>query len=252
MPGRRARGRLMGGRGRGKRSFKKKMIRRIDTLKHQAKSLLVWNEAPTTLSTKVLWDNPITGILQGDTRDQRERNSIWISGIRLRMTFRNSLKVPMYCHVALINPRDPFPDDGSDANALNPAGFFTALGTSSRSGYPAAHSAQQLTGMQWATLPINTDVHNIIWHTRFKLGIRFDAANQEFTTGAGAPNYRTLSRYIKIGKTVGYKNTAGNSCLQPMYLVVWCSTFEEPLANQTAGALIFQPHIVTYFKDPKK
>lgn len=252
MPGSRARSRLMRGRGRGKRSFKKSMIRRIDTSKQTAKSLLVYDQLPITLATKSLWDQPITGIVQGDTRDQRERNTVWLTGIRLRITFRNGLNIPLYVHCALVNPRDAFPDDGTQLNTWSNINFFSALGANNRIGYASSHATNPLTGLQWGTLPINTDTLNVIWHMRFKLGIKFNTADQGWTTGAGAPNYRTLSRYIKIGKKIAYKSSAGNTCLQPMYFIVWCSSFEEPAASQQTASLVFQPHIVTYFRDPKR
>jgi len=231
---------------RGKRGFKRRAIRRIDTPKQQSKSKLVTNGPPIVFPTKDIYVQPITGLIQGDTRDQRERNLVWFKGVRVRGTFRNILNSPMWVHMALVNPRDPF--NASGVNELSVGSFFTPLGATSRAGLDAGTA---LTGMEWGTLPINTDTHNVLWHTRFKLGIRFFEATQPFTTGSGAPNYRSISRYIKIGKKISYKNANGNTCDQPMYLIVWCSFYEEPGGTGTTNAMTHQQHITVYFSDPK-
>lgn len=231
---------------RAKRTFKKRAVRRMDAPKQQCKSKLVTNGPVIAFPTKDVYAQQVNGLVQGDTRDQRERNIVWFKGIRVRATFRNSTAAAMWVHMALINPRNPF--DPAGVNNLILDNFFTPIGAANRAGLNAGPA---LTGMEWGTLPINTDTHNVLWHTRFRLGIRFAVATQEFTTGAGAPNYRTLNRYIKVGKKISYKTSAGNTCETPLFLVVWCSYFEEPTGTGLSNAMFHQQHIVAYFSDPK-
>jgi len=246
MPGYSGRSRLMGGRGRGKRTFKKRAVRQMDTPHQNSKSKLVTNGGPIAFPTKDIYVQPLTGLIQGDTRDQRERNIVWFKGIRIRASFRNTLNAPLWCHMAIINPKDALDDAG--VNNFNGVNFFTPLGSTSRAGLDAGPT---LTGLEWGTLPINTETHNVLWHTRFKLGVRFETATQNFTTGAGTPNYRTLSRYIKIGKKLSYKNANGNTCTNPLYLAVWVSYYEEGAASGVSNAMVHQQHITVYFSDPK-
>jgi len=230
----------------GRRTFKKRMVRRMDTPLNTSKSKLITPGGLINFPSKDIYVQPITGLIQGDTRDQRERNVVWYKGLRLRCTFRNQRPYPLWVNVALINPRDAF--DASGFNVFSTGNFFTPLGATSRAGLDAGPS---LTGMEWGTLPINTMTHNVLWHTRFKLGIQFEQATQEFTTGSGAPNYRTLSRYIKIGKKISFKSSAGNTCEAPLYFAIWCSQFEEGVGDGQSNCMIHEHHLTAYFADPK-
>lgn len=212
------------------------------------KSSQIANTVPTTILTKTIANALITDINQGDTRNARERNVIYIKGLRIRMTFRNNNSLPKWVNVAVLNPKDPFPSSGGSANLFTTDKFFRILGQVDRS----PNDGSTMNGLQWGTTPINTDTNNVVWHTRFRLGPRFETTTQAFTTGTGAPAYRTLSRYLKIGKKIAYQTTAGNTCLAPLWLVIYCSSFEEDATAPEAGnAIIYQADLVTYFTDAK-
>lgn len=234
-------------RGRRARTFKKRMIRNIPRVQQSCKSTLIDDgTAVNPATTKTLYNKLISNISQGDLRDQRERDLCWISGFRIRMTFHNRTLIPQTVNVAIVSPKDPYPDENAPAlNTFNDGAFFTNLGVGSRTGLTAN---TLLNGIEWATLPISTDNHNIIWHTRFKLGVQ--STQENFSSGE-LKNYRYLGRYIKVGKRVAFKNTAGNSCEAPMYLLVWTSQFHEAAGAGVPQAMNWGSHITTYFRDPK-
>jgi len=229
---------------------KRKVLRGIPGPHADCKSTLIFSSAGTTnLSTKTINSVLLTNIVEGENRNNRERGVIHIKGFRLRMTFRNRDNQPLWVNVAIVNPKNAFPSNSlPDDNLLTVSKFFKVLGAPDRT--DGANNLQ--TGLEWGTLPIATDEMNVIWHARFKLGIKFNDAAQDFTTGAGGPNYRTLNRYMKCPKKISYNTSAGDSCDQPFYLIVYCSRFEEGAGSPIGNSLAYTQHIVTYFRDPNR
>lgn len=246
MPGTRGRGRLMGGRR--ARKFKSRQLRRIPRVSNTAKCKIVDNGGTVNpLSSRTLYNKLLTEIFQGDSKNQRERDLCWISGFRLRMTFHNRTLIPQTCNVAIVSPKDPFPDENIPTlNTFNAAEFFSNLGEPNRTGLNANNL---LNSLEWGQLPINTDKHAVIWHTRFKLGVQ--GTGENFSSGE-LKNYRYLSRYVKVGKKVAYVNSGGAACEAPMYLLVWTAPFNEQAGPVNVGVMNYTSHIVTYFGDPKK
>ena len=148
--------------------------------------------------------------------------------------------------MALVNVRSP--------EELSYSGFFKAPGGTGRyldwgsdTSFPDAHSV--LSGMEVNTLPINTDKYAVMWHWRKKLGAAVTSAG--YGSGTGSPTHITIERYIPIGRQLAYSGLTGNTCEQKMYLLVWCSTWTETIADNTANGIYKQFQIVTYFRDPK-
>lgn len=246
MPGVRARSNLMGGRR--ARKFKSRQLRRIQPVTSTCKSAIIDDGSTINpANSRTLYNKPITVIGQGDARNQRERDICWIKGFRLRMTFHNRTLIPQTCNVAIVCPKDPFPDENVPSlNTFNDAEFFSNLGVAARSGLFANNL---LNSLEWGQLPINTDKHSIIWHTRFKLGVQ--GTGENFSSGE-LKNYRYLSRYVKVGKKVAYVTSAALSCESPMYLLIWTAPFNEQAGPVTTACMNWTSHIVTYFGDPKK
>jgi len=249
MPIRYGRGRLMRGGGRGKRSFKRRMVRRIQTVTQTSKSTQTLNlENPILGPTKTVVASLVTNIAQGDARNQRERGVIFFKGVKIRMSFRNNDELPKWLNVALVQPKDPFPTDSVTQNLLNTNRFFKKDGLSTRfADYTTGDN-----GIEWGTDPINTDVHNVLWHMRKRLGPRFAQTTQPFTTGTGAPAYLTLSRYIKVGHKIAFATGNGDSSEQPIYLIWWAANLEEGVSPEIPDSYVYQGKVIAFFGDVKK
>jgi len=249
MPGYRGRSRFMGGRGRGKRSYKKKVMRNIEYPNATCKSTEVLaTPTPVALATKTLASQLITAISQGDDRDDRERGVVHLKGINIRFTFRNTDDVPKFCNIGLVNPKSPYPSTGSNLPFSN-TNFFAVRGRDQRLNVDMGASG--LTGLDYGTLPISTDTHNVIWHMRFRLGVRPQSAADPFTSGVGAANYRQLSRYIKIPRKLSWTDSSSTSCNAPIFLVWWVSNWEEGVGSPIATSMVYTCRVLTYFRDAK-
>jgi len=235
---------------RGKRGYKKRVVRHVDTVLHQSKCTLQENSGVETLPTKTIANLLITQIpIAGLQNAAREGLMIYLKGWRLRMTFRNNDENPKWVHCAIVNPKDPFPNVATQQNQWNGTNFFRTIGNPTRS----SDSGLLLNGLEWATNPINTDEYNVLWHMRFRLGPRFAQTTQPFTTGTGAPNYRTLNRFIKCGKKISYVDDRIDRCHQPFYFLTWATSLEEAVGEPAAGsAIVIQNNIVTYFSDARQ
>jgi len=235
-----------------KRGYKRKALRKVRTTQKGTKSRSVLDTIPTLLGTKTLATQCITAIPRGSggNDNEREQDDLYLSGIRLRATFRNNENIPLWFHVALINPIDAFPVDSVISNTpFSTEFFFGNVGGNTQQGITPATT---LRGIDFGTLPINAGRHNVIWHMRKMLGVRYASATQAFTTGAGIPNYTKLSRWIKINKKISYVNGTDVTCRQPMFLVWWCSQYEEADTTLVPNCMTYQIQAISYFRDTQR
>jgi len=177
--------------------------------------------------------------------DARSASRIMLKGFRIRATYVNNLVRPMHMNVAIVTPKD---------GQLNPidfnAGFFKRLGIGSLGNVDVGlnFDSTDLSDITMATLPMNSDRMNIIWHTRFKLGVINTTGG--FSSGE-LKNYRTLYRYIKINKVITFPSNTSNlpDPAENFYLICW----GVPITwVQTEGPIVgasdINQHVVMVFK----
>lgn len=154
----------------------------------------------------------------GTFYDTRLGPDIFLSGLRIRCFFQNKQLRPQTVHVAMIRPKEgQTPPNQEDFERA----FFKRMGVGS--GGPSLTGMdfdEPTTGIEYATLPLNTARWNVVWHTRFKLGVTSTTGG--YSSGE-LKNYRTLYRYIKINRHIHFPDKDNNypSNDQEIYLCVW-------------------------------
>lgn len=150
--------------------------------------------------------------------DTRSSNEIYLCGLRIRCFFQNRQLRPQTVHVAMVRPKQG--QSGSIQAEFENA-FFKRMGVGSAGQNLTGMDFQEpTTGVEYATLPLNTERFNVIWHTRFKLGVTSTTGG--YSSGE-LKNYRTLYRYIKINRHIHFPDSTNNfpSNDQQIYLVIW-------------------------------
>jgi len=192
------------------------------------------------LGTKELDDQDLTVISPTGGVDGRTNDTVRIRGYRIRFHFVNNLLSPLIVNVAMVVPRNTQSDFKER--------FFRQLGLSSSGSAERGldFDSSALSGISYATLPINTDEFGVIWHTRFKLGV--PSTSLGFSSGE-LKNYRSLYRYIPINRDLQYYDrNNGTTALEKIWMLVWCAGMFEVAGGATVpGALDYQCHHVAVF-----
>jgi len=195
-----------------------------------------------------LYAYKISDVAQGDSINQRERQAIDISGFKIRYLFKNTANdaatanaaptKPLLCNMAIVW------QDGRELNYLGASHFFRTTGVNRYT----AFNADTLSGWDKYTYPMNIDADAVLWHTRFKLG----AANTNGGFGAGSQNtWRTISRYIKIGRRAVFHGPEATSHEGSYWLLVWCNHFDQvPTDALQDNTFIILGETNMYFRDP--
>lgn len=237
---------------RAKPSFKSRALQVLNeqnnsTVKYHA----FFSTAQFQIPTKTLWYQELSQIPRQSTTvpnaiNRRERDIIHVCGARIRMTFRNEILTPLVVNVAIVIP--------NKVETLNTASlntqFFRSCGvvasdlTVDRNISFDDYTA--LSGIQYNTLPINTDRHSVVWHARFKLGVI--NTNGGFSSGE-LKNYRSISRYVRINKNLAYNAEASTTASERLLLLVWTSSIFEVNGNPVDNALEFQANNSLIFRD---
>lgn len=240
-----------------RKSFKRTALRRTANplrITPKAKRCTVYVQSTADLQPcNNLIPIRLTGITQGDGINERERQSITVSGFRLRFFFKNALnrsgeggasdpavgsEVPIKINMALI---------WQDQRTDNYAGAAVFFRTGANNQY-AAFGDGTLNGLDRATLPMNVDQDAVLWHTRFGLGVH--TTGQDYSAGS-INNYRSLSRYIKIKRRVEYFGAAPTQSEGNFFLLIWAEGMDFGASgSEVANGFRYVARIEMFFRDP--
>lgn len=184
-------------------------------------------------STRTLYQLDLTNIAKTTTNaiNERQRDMINVSGFRLRWTVNNRSSPPLHINFAMVAPK---------TDSLLSTDFFRAAGSERASDF-----SNGLNDLQFATLPINTDKHNILWHHRTTLSPETVGAVYNSETN----NFKTYSKYIKLKRQIRYDPARG-SADSPVYFLYWADQFNT-VSGTAAQTNSFQMsyHHITYFRE---
>lgn len=205
---------------------------------------------PTETATPTLNVGRCISIAAGSAAfyDNRIGPSILLKGLRVRCFFQNRQLRPQVCHVAIIRPKE----GQSPINQIDfETAFFKRMGLGSGGQTLTGIDFTELaTGIEYATMPINTQRWNIVWHTRFKLGVTSTTGG--YSSGE-LKNYRTLYRYININRMINFPDANNNYPAndEQMYLAIWACPLDYNAASEpvpTEDALKISTNVVCVFK----
>lgn len=183
----------------------------------------------------------LNGINKGTGINQRMRDTIVISGVKMDVAFQNLDKNRLMVNWAVVHPKQT----QTITNAQK--GFFRDY-TDSRSW--DANSATK-TGLSWSMANINTDDYVILKRGKFLLTPGTVDATTPGTWNS-KDSEKEMSHYLKLGRSFTYDTTSATPVIDdPLYFVTWCSWPSSPAGNNMGEGMRYKLKAVVYFRDPK-
>jgi len=166
----------------------------------------------------------------------RERDVIYVSGMKVNVHAFNTCGVDLYLNMAIITTKKTATNVGLD--------LFTSPGGTSRA---ANFTNVGLTPFERHTLPINSDEYQVHWHSRVLM------CNAAFPTNSNglAPKLFELFKYVAINRQIRFDGAAAES-ETGVYFVHWAGIAGEDAADpiiKTSNAYKLDYSILTYYRD---
>ena len=162
--------------------------------------------------------------------NKRSRDVIHHRGVKICMSFKNTLKVPIFINWAIVVPKS--------ANSIS---GFNILRSNGVDRDVTLNNA--LTFMDLNCLPINTDLYRVV--KKKKILIQPDS-NKSATASEGN-DFRMIEEYVKTNRKI-YFDGSSSTPLQNMHMVWWCDYYNSP-TGASATTMQVDWRIVSYFND---
>lgn len=194
------------------------------------------------LNTKVLNFSELTDIPQkGGTdnlqRTVRTRQTAFVKGFKVCLNAVNTTNVPLHWNVAVLAKRT------NDQQVIDNTDFFRSYNSENRA---ESFSSANLTGLDYACRPINSDRFIVLKHKRMLVA---PVSSSSFYNGGNSSNYRHLEFYTKLGRTLTWEARQDVDADQKVWLVMWCSVFASDAGATSVPGLTYYRRTITYFKD---
>lgn len=205
-----------------KTKARKPAYTRVPALPRSFQSLKHFQHTRNVTSRKLhaLYDDNLTDIAQGADLNDRERQQIFVRGIKLNVYTRiqypyvdvDNLGSTDICYLRCVVALNRYRDDdytvnGADGDESLFKGF-NQLSTTSFS----SHS----NGLNTLTLPINTRKWQVL--ADFKQPLNTVSGN------SAQPIATIIEKWIPVNKKLTYRNTAGNTGNNPIIVLWWYET----------------------------
>ena len=206
-----------------------------------AKTVVVQNTDLSPVDTKTLYWLNLVQVAHGPDLNERERNIINVSGVRIDLTWKNVQgDVPKYVNVAVVKDKESATDAGDKVN------FFKSYGnTRSRD------ADNSLSALEYHTTPINTDRYVVLRHKRFSLGTsNFGTTVSRYWTTSGK-NWTSVNKmWIPLKRQFQFDGDTGSTGTDKVWLVYWVTAHDEPkISSPRIGVVDVASKVVCYFRD---
>lgn len=198
----------------------------------------------TQFDTRTLGLIDLTTIQRGDGINERERDTLHLSGVKFCWELRNDTELPLYLNMAVVHIKGctPIEDIAKD--------FFRGAGNNTSNGRFLDFS-DELTSNEFRCLPLNTDKFVVLHHKRMRL-IPQDQSAERINDQSGR-NYRNVDWYTKINRTIQYDENGARTDNSNLYFMYWCDQYLQPGGTlPVTGALQTQRKFITYFHEPRR
>lgn len=183
----------------------------------------------------------LNGISPGTDINQRMRDTIVISGVKMDVAFQNLDKNRLMVNWAVVHPKQ------TQLITNSQKGFFRDY-TNQRSW--DANSTTK-TGLSWSMANINTDDYVILKRGKFLLTPGVVDTNTPGTWNS-KDSEKEMSHYLKLGRSFTYDTSDTTPVIDdPLYFVTWCSWPSSPAGNNLGEGMRYKLKAVVYFRDPK-
>lgn len=193
---------------------------------------------PVARDSRTLYQTEVTSIQSAGSFndiDARQRDQVYLNGVKLCISLQNTSAKPLHWNVAMImNRRDP---DGP----IITDDFFKGSGNNR-----GLNFGTLLNSNDFRARAINGDANVVLMHKRFTLS----PANSTVYEEGWRPSFMNFDHYVPIKRIITYDND-GNANNQ-IYLVYWMDEFNTAGGVLAQTAVLTQStRILTYFKEPK-
>lgn len=197
------------------------------------------------VNTRALDLIPFVEITRATASDQdqpslRERNVVYVSGVKFCIQVANLDDRPLRVHYAIVKRKDAITPTGTD--------FLGGLGSINRG---VDLNTVGLVDGYLDCLPINTDEYIVFKHKKFVLNPRPGtvAANLAYVGNSTSGNYRRLEKYIKINRQFRFETSTDTEPIGQLYMVFWCYCVEMSELVSRPQKLQVECEKLVYFRD---
>lgn len=197
--------------------------------------------ADVIYNTRTLRQHDLTTILQTTSGaiNRRERQVIFMRGVRVKFLSRNLLTRPLIWNWALVL-------DKQAGNTVLTENMFRGNDSTRGRNFSTA-----LTSLDFATEALNGDRFKIFRRGRLTLrGWDMEQSASPAFLNNGGNNWGMVDRYIKLNTKVFYEDTTSGSAIQKISLIFWGDQVQAAAAsNAVTNAVQTQMETVVYFND---
>jgi len=205
-----------------------------------------------TLNTRTIGQFDITGIdrvdeASGGTRDNRRLTDvIHMTELYVDMYLVNNTSVILNLHVAVITPKN-----NTDQINLGSTNFFDGAGATLGDNYTTT-----LTGIEIDTKPINSDLYNVHFHSKYCLGTADTedvlGTSDYYMGSAGYPRFKQLKFHVPLDKIIEYDSEDAGGATTATAIVMWADQLCAPSGTTSTSTAVSYKMIATrYYKDWK-
>lgn len=232
------------GRRMSKRQWQAKARRSVAHPKNYSTSKTTESVLPDLTSSLLqrLRPTALITINRGNEINERQRDTVFISGIRLDLNFRNLEEDRVFINWAVVHPKQ------DQLIGQTQTDFFRDY-TSSRT-WDAGSAAK--TGLSWSNAAINTDEYVILKRGKFLL-IPNPTATVNQAVGYNSKDIqKELTCYVKIGRNFTFQDTPSTAPNDQIYFVCWGANPDQNAGNNVGvNGFTYRIRSIVYFREPK-
>jgi len=222
-----------------KKSWKARARRQVALPRNFASSKTTESVLPDLRSQNrnILGIQALIFLNRGNEINQRERDSAYISGMKINVAYRNLAALRVWVNWAVIFPKDKkiigiteddFFRDYTDQRAWN------------------ANDPGK-TGLSWANASINPDEYVILSRGKFLLAPGNTTTSQFNIKDSD----NDIERYVKIGRTFTWDGPI-QAVDQQIFFVTWVASTQDPAGYNANVGMNWRLRNIIYFRDPKQ
>jgi len=184
--------------------------------------------------------HPLSSIAQGSTINQRDRQAIFVRGVRLTSFWKNVLDQPIFVRWAVIQAKS---GNGAQTSANYEIDLFRGNASSRSIDYGSTSNSQH---KQY--YPFNTDRYNVYAQGQHTLGGNISGTGTGYDNGAKS-SFKEDNRWIPINSKIFYDGAGANDVNNELVLVFWGILYDlnsTATASNTYETLL---STVTYFNE---
>lgn len=173
---------------------------------------------------------------QGDAINDRERQVIFVSGVKINFFARNNISKPLFCNWALIQMKHT-----AAAPTITDVGaeMFRGTGTTRAVNFGSISDAYHK-----HTYTLNSEKYDVHMQGRFTLN---PYAAEDF--GASDDVWKSVEHYVPIGRKLYYDGLLSTDCTNPLLFITWCNAWDVQTAAAATDQWDTRFHSVVYFKE---